>query len=63
MFEEFRVVLGEGSEQKTVNVAKSYLEKSSDYLKKACGKEWKEGQTKILELPDIMPDTFAIYLQ
>ncbi|KAK4622247.1 hypothetical protein CLAFUW4_06652 [Fulvia fulva] len=63
LFEGFCVTLGQDDEQKTITVAKTYLTKSSDYLKKACNKEWKEGQMKTIELPDIKPDTFAIYVQ
>lgn len=39
-----------------------FLTQNSAYFKKACGQEWKEGQTRTIELAEVEPDTFTAYL-
>lgn len=42
---------------------KAFLTKSSDFSKACCNGEWKESQTKTIELPETEADTFSIYDQ
>lgn len=61
--EEYKIVVGTGTEQATWTIAKHFLVKHSEFFKSACSKDWKEGQTKVIELKTLEPDTFAIYMQ
>ncbi|KAF2163581.1 hypothetical protein M409DRAFT_57463 [Zasmidium cellare ATCC 36951] len=63
--DEFKVVVGADVcvDTQSYNVPKNVLVKSSDFLRKACNKEWAEGQTKVVHLPEAKPKPFEIYLQ
>lgn len=53
----------DGANKKYYTGHKVILSRSSDFFKKACNKEWKEGQSKIIRLPEVEPEAFDIYLQ
>lgn len=65
--EQFTVTVGDTSKEHlgiaTYTISKTVLTKSSEFFKKACNKDWKEGQTKSISLPDIWPDAFDLYLR
>lgn len=59
----FAFVLIVSETQQTFTVAKQFLTKSSGFFRKTCNGDWKENQTKKIELPDTTPKIFSIYLQ
>ncbi|KAK4501001.1 hypothetical protein PRZ48_006807 [Zasmidium cellare] len=63
--EEFKLVVGAAleGEVKSYTVQKDFLVKSSEFFRGACNKEWKEGQTKVIKLPETAPEAFEVYLQ
>ncbi|CAK4018747.1 btb poz domain containing [Lecanosticta acicola] len=61
--ETYTVVVGAGDAQKAFNIHKSFLSKTSEFLKRACNGDWKEGEAKKIEFPEQAPEVFEIYLQ
>lgn len=56
------VTLVVGSEQKRMLVHSTYLTCDSDFFKAALKKEWVEGQSHVIKLPEEDPETMAHYM-
>lgn len=56
------VTLLVGPEEHQLLAHKSYLSQHSDFFKAALKREWIEGQTRTVKLPDEQPDIVAQYL-
>ncbi|KAI9666701.1 MAG: hypothetical protein M1821_004637 [Bathelium mastoideum] len=52
-----------GTSKKEFTLCKELLCSSSGYLKAALSNEWREAQTRTIELPEDDEDTFELYLQ
>jgi hypothetical protein len=60
--QEDLVTLLVGPEQKKMVVHGTYLARTSDFFKAALKKEWTEGQTRTINLPEECPEIMAHYL-
>lgn len=56
------VTLVVGAEQKRMLVHSAYLTRDSDFFKAALKKEWVEGETRVIKLPEEDPETMAHYM-
>jgi len=56
------VTLIVGPEQKRMLIHGTYLTRDSDFFKAALKKEWVEGETRVIKLPEEDPETMAHYL-
>jgi hypothetical protein len=56
------VTLIVGPEQKHMLVHGTYLTRGSDFFKAALKKEWVEGETRVIKLPEEDPETMAHYM-
>lgn len=56
------VTLIVGVEQKRMLVHSTYLTRDSDFFKAALKKEWSEGETRMIKLPEEDPELMAHYL-
>jgi hypothetical protein len=56
------VTLVVGAEQKELLVHGTYLTRDSEFFKAALKKEWTEGQTRRITLPEDLPKTMSHYL-
>lgn len=62
--DDFQLIVGsDEATKKYYHVHRTVLVKSSDFFKRACNKEWEEGQSKIIKLPEVEPEIFDVYLQ
>ena len=52
-----------GNSKEGIKISPWLLSKSSEFLKTALKKEWKEGQERVIPLPEEKQDIFDIYLQ
>lgn len=50
-----------GSEDEKFVVHKSAVCKNSKFFQAACGREWKEGQERVIRLPEADPEVFNVY--
>lgn len=56
------VTLVVGAEQEEMLVHGTYLSRNSEFFKAALKKEWVEGQTRLIKLPEESPDVMKHYL-
>jgi hypothetical protein len=56
------VTLLVGLKEEPLVAHENYLTKNSDFFKTAMKKEWAEGQTRVIKLPEDDPDTVTDYL-
>lgn len=51
-----------GVEKESFVVHEASICARSPFFRAACSKEWKEGQTKVVELPEVEHEAFAVYV-